>query len=208
MVVAAFAGIFLVALAIILLAIFLKPKCKKKSTTENLQLYDGYQEAPEGVKTVAGPLPQQMESQRKRNIQFADQVYVKEYGGPFGDGRERMVPMGQKIKSSDGYGFRPPPPDVSVSSNQYDHYPAVPTSNGITYRQVQGETCSAEHISNSMSMILDTCDALCSHDNQCLAFSYDFSNGNCMTYANCDSTIPATRNSKLFVKSKIERQMT
>lgn len=201
-IVAAVVGIVAIGLAVVLLAVFLKPKCK-----ENMQAFDGYQEAPAGVKPVPGPFPQQTDEQRTKAIRFADKAYVKEYGGPFGSGRERMVPTGSKIKSSANYGFRPPPPNVSVSTQAFDQYPAVPTSNGIVYREIKGQTCTAEHMSSSMSMILDTCDALCSHDNQCIGFSYDFSNGNCLTYPSCEGTKPASKNSKLFVKSKIERQM-
>ena len=201
---AGIAGVIGAGIIVICLVLFVvKPKCKEnQKATDNSQLFDGYQDAPGGVKPVPGPTPEQTADQRKRAIKFADNVYVKEFGGPFGSGRERMVPMGQKIKSSPGYHFRPPPPAKSVSTSSFDEYPAVPTSNGITYRELQGQTCTAQHMSSSMSMILDTCDALCSHDNQCLAYSYDFTNGNCLTYPVCEQTKSASRNSKLFVKSK------
>lgn len=201
MIAAAVVGIICVGLLVTFLAVFLKPKC------ENMQGFDGYQEAPTGVKPVPAPFPQQTAGQRKKAIRFADEAYVKEYGGPFGSGKERMVPTGAKIKSSPGYGHRPPPPATSVSTQSFDQFPVVPTSNGIDYREIRGQTCTTEPMSSSMSMILDTCDALCSHDNQCIGFSYDFSNGNCLTYPSCEATKAASNNSKLFVKSKIERQM-
>lgn len=202
MILAAGVGIVALGLLVTLLAVFLKPKCK-----EDMQAFDGYQDAPTGVKPVPAAFPQQTTEQRTKAIRFADKAYVKEYGGPFGSGRERMVPTGSKIKSSPGYGHRPPPPATSVSSQVFDEYPAVPTSSGIVYREVRGQTCAVNPMSSSMSMILDSCNALCSHDNQCLGYSYDFSNGNCLTYPTCDATKTASNNSKLFVKSKIERQM-
>lgn len=197
----AIAGFLVIGTLLIAAAFIMRTK------PESLQAFTDKQVAPEGVHFEAQPFPEQTKEQREKAIRFADEVYVKEYGGPFGSGRERMVPIGQKIKSSAGYGFRPPPPPVSVFTNKYDQYPEVPTSNGVVYREILGSTCTAEHMSSSMSMILDTCDALCSHDNQCLAYSYDFSNGNCLTYATCDDLRTASANSKVFVKSKVTHQL-
>lgn len=174
---------------------------------EKLNAFTRTQVYPDGTSMEIDAIEPQSPEQRKQMIKFADEVYVREYGGPFGSGREYMQALkgGGKIKSSEGYGFRPPPPDKSVFTEKYNEYPSFPDmKNGITYRGVNGKMCSEKEMDHYMSMSVDGCAALCSHDNQCMAYAFDFSNGGCKTFMQCASMKDAGKMTKTFVKSNVK----
>ena len=168
---------------------------------ENLQAFTRRQVYPEGTAMEIRPFPEkQTKEQRQNQVRFANQVYVKEFGGPYGSGKEYM--QATKSQSSPGYGFRSAPPKQSVSTDKYDEYPAIAHRRGVVYRSVATKACSAEPMDTMVSMILDNCDAECTHDNGCLAYHYDFTTGTCKTFGTCDSLVDSGKNTKLFVKSK------
>lgn len=171
---------------------------------ENLQAFTRDQKYPDGTKSEIGPNPPtQSKSQYANNVRFADQVYVKEFGGPFGSGKEYMTAMKGSSQSSPGYGFRSTPPSTSLSTSKFDNYPSVYDNNGIIYRAIRGQTCTAEPMAHLMSMVIDTCDATCTKDNGCIGYHFNFTTGSCHTFGECDDLKKAGTNTKLFVKSQV-----
>lgn len=113
-------------------------------------------------------------------------------------------PLGSKkhvIKSSKGYGFRPLPPPKTVTTQRFNAFPAV-QSGKREYRVVENNVCAAEPLMTKMDVVIDTCDAACSDDNGCIAYTYEFSNGTCKTYGSCDQTRPVQAMINLYAKSK------
>lgn len=179
------------------------PSKAPSQAPENLQAFTRDQKYPEGTKSEIGPNPPtQSKSQYANNVRFADQVYVKEFGGPFGSGKEYMTAM-KGSQSSPGYGFRGTPPSTSLSTSKFDNYPSVYDNNGIIYRAIKGQTCTAEPMAHLMSMVIDTCDATCTKDNGCIGYHFNFTTGSCHTFGECDDLKKAGTNTKLFVKSQV-----
>ena len=78
-------------------------------------------------------------------------------------------------------------------------------TNGQVYAVKQGRTCSAVQQHNLIDMVLDTCEAYCGHDNQCIGFNYNYANGTCLTYADCPSLKDHDEESRVFVKMPSRR---
>lgn len=168
--------------------------------TEKLNAFTRTQKYPDGTEMEIKPLVQQTPEEKKNQVRFMDQVYVKEFGGPYGSGKEYMT----AIKSSPGFSHRQPPPKVSKSTDKYDEYQGFPNRHGVLYRGVDGQVCSSEPMERYMSMIVDSCDGKCTEDNGCIAYAYDFRNGQCFTYGECSSMKPASKLVKTYVKSIVK----
>lgn len=167
------------------------------ASKESLNVFTRTQKYPDGTSMEVQPMPSQTPEERKNTVRFMDQVYVREYGGPFGSGKEYMT----AIKSSPGFSHRKPPPKISKSTQLYDNYEGFPNRHGILYRGVGGQMCSSEPMERYMSMVVDSCDGVCTEDNGCIAYAYDFRNAQCFTFGECDSMKPASSMIKTFVKS-------
>lgn len=106
------------------------------------------------------------------------------------------------IKSSPGYKFQSKPPPTSITSNRFNAYPPLQSGKHV-YRVVENQICNAAPLMKKMDTIIDLCDAECSNNNNCIGYSYEFSNGTCTTFGSCDSTSPVQSMLNLYVKSSI-----
>lgn len=88
---------------------------------------------------------------------------------------------------------------ASTPGNTHGASRAVGT-NGQVYAVKQGRTCAAFHQHSMIDTVLDSCEAYCGHDNQCIGFSYNYANGSCYTYADCPDLKAASDDSRVFVK--------
>lgn len=73
-------------------------------------------------------------------------------------------------------------------------------TNGQVYAVAQAKTCSALEQHSLIDMILDSCESYCGHDNQCIAFSFNYDNGQCTTYADCPAFKDSKESARVFVK--------
>ena len=222
-------GIFVLFMCLVgLLVYYFWPEDNKK--TEKLNLFDTTAINPPDSKPFFEKPKHQSYDQREIEIKKASMDYIKQFGGPFGEGETAYKPFKEKekfqvelpefkqtikqgaieegpkfqlnIKSSKDYGFLPPPPTKSITSKAFSNYPSQKSAAGpFLYNVITSKTCSVEPQNHMIGMIVDTCDSLCSHDNQCMAYNYDFSNGDCKIYTSCDGLKDSAKLSKLFVKN-------
>lgn len=69
-----------------------------------------------------------------------------------------------------------------------------------TYHPMEGKTCDdKQRIMSMKGMVLDTCQAYCQHDTNCVAFTYNYKNGDCKTFNGCMYLVDGSPDEKLFL---------
>lgn len=101
-----------------------------------------------------------------------------------------------------GYGSHAASPHAMSASKPGNAYGASRAlgTNGQVYAVKQGRTCTGFHQHSMIDTVLDSCEAYCGHDNQCIGFNYNYANGSCYTYADCPNLKEASGDSRVFVK--------
>jgi hypothetical protein len=222
--------VLVILLIVLLVVFFYKPKDETENS-EKLNLFDSYDTInPIDTTPFFQKAKNQTYNERQIQMKKASLDYLKQYGGPFGQGdlygdykkqkekyqvelpefkdtiKDGGIMAGpkfqRKIKSSKDYGFLSKPPKDSVTTKAFSEYPSQKSASGpFLYNVIKSNTCSIQPQNIMIGMIVDTCDSLCSHDNQCMAYNYDFSNGNCEIFTQCPGLKKSAKLSKLFVKN-------
>ena len=106
-----------------------------------------------------------------------------------------------EVKSSEGYGFKKPPPHEAVVEENplFSSLPRTHTQTGLKYGYAKGKICTGKRTDFFMDFVLPECETYC--DNGCSAFSYNERNGNCSIFEKC-AELKDDENSITFVRVK------